>query len=91
MNMKMPQHHTQTIDGYRWRLYAWEDSFKARPQQRVSDEKGRVIFRNVGAPAYFDSEEKRNSFLLSRDAKSWAEKWRMPVMEYHHPALSDSS
>jgi hypothetical protein len=82
--------YTQTIDGYRWQLSIWHGIFKAHVQQETTDENGKRVFRLVGIPAFFDSAEKRMSFVESSHAKSWAEKWRMPVMEYRQPALCDS-
>jgi hypothetical protein len=83
-------YYTQTIDGFRWKLTIWEGIFKAQVQQETTDENGKRVFRLVGIPAFFDDLETRSAFVESSHAKSWAEKWRMPVMEYHHPALSGS-
>jgi hypothetical protein len=82
--------YTQADDGYRWQLSIWEGIFKAQAQREMTDENGKRVFCLVGIPAFFDTAEKRIAFVESSHPKLWAEKWRMPVMEYHHPALSDS-
>ncbi|MFL6354544.1 MAG: hypothetical protein ACJ74Z_22215 [Bryobacteraceae bacterium] len=82
--------YTQSIDGYRWKLTVWEGIFRAQAQQRMTDDSGRTVYRLVGIPAFFDDLETRSSFVESSHAKSWAEKWKRPVMEYHGPALSGS-
>jgi hypothetical protein len=63
---------------------------ESHAQQKMTAENGKTVFRFVGIPAFFDSLEKRTAFVKASHPKSWAERWKKPVMEYHHPALSDS-
>jgi hypothetical protein len=82
--------YTPAVDGYRWKLSVWEGIFKAHAQQRMTAENGKIAFRFVGIPAFFDKLEKRTAFVRASHPKSWAEKWKRPVVEYYQPALRDS-
>jgi hypothetical protein len=57
----------------------------------MTAENGKTVFRFVGIPAFFDDLEKRTAFVKASHPRTWAEKWRMPEIVNHHPALCDSS
>jgi hypothetical protein len=90
MNM-LTHAYTQAIDGYRWKLSIWNGIFRAHAQKRMTNDSGRIVYRFVGIPAFFDSFEKRSAFVKASHAKSWAERWKRPEMVTHHPALCDSA